>query len=104
MPTPKDPTVMRDLVTLIEACAQAEQDGATVQQFIVLANSLPALRNVPRGLYRELIETSDYPTPDNFAWLLRSIKFYCNEAEDFDPLDGLRGLETVRPKPRGGAF
>jgi len=104
MPIPKDPTVMRDLVTLIEACAQENQDAATVQQFVVLANSLPALRNVPRGLYRELIETSDCPTPNNFAWLLRSIKFYCSEAEDFAPLDGLRGLETVRPKPPSGGM
>lgn len=102
MPIPKDPAVMRDLVTLIEACAQEKQDAGTVQQFYALANSKQAVRNVPRGLYRELIETSDDPTRNNFARLLRSVFIYCNESGDFAPLDGLRGLETMRPKPRCG--
>lgn len=87
-------------MTLIEACAQATQHPEDVQQLIALANSKQAVRNVPRGLYREMIETSDNPTADNCALLLRSVFICCNDSGDYAPLDGLHGLETVRPKPR----
>ena len=102
MPIPIDPTVMLDLVALMEACAQKKQDAGDVQRFIALANSKQAVRGVPRGLYRELLETSDNPTQDNFARLLRSVFIYCNESGDYAPLDGLHDLETARPKPRCG--
>lgn len=97
----KDYSVLKDIITLAEACAQATQNQGAVVQFQALAESKEAVRGVPRPLYRAMLEAVDAPTPNNFALFLREAKAWCNATETFSPLDGLRGLETVRPRPPG---